>query len=281
MARRYLRWRKVQWWLGGILTTFSATAALSTSVEDILERAKDVQVVVIGEVHDNPAHQQAQAAVASALTPRALVFEMFSPEDAALIERLRDLDTPTAQISARLGWDTSGWPDFERYYQVVLAAPKASILGAEVPTADLRASVAQGAAQSFGAEAEIYNLTQPLPASEQAAREARQATVHCDALPAEMLPGMVQAQRLRDAWLARAVIDGLAKPGPGPVLVVTGNGHAQLDWGLPAVLMHVRPDLSIYAHAQLEAEPDDAPFSGYSITTPVVRPDPCAAFQNR
>ncbi len=63
----------------------------------------------------------------------------------------------------------------------------------------------EGAAAVFGAAAARFGLDAPLPEDEQAAREAEQAEAHCGALPAEMLPGMVEAQRLRDAALARAV----------------------------------------------------------------------------
>ena len=42
--------------------------------------------------------------------------------------------------------------------------------------------------------------------SEQAAREAEQMAAHCDALPEDILPGFVEAQRLRDAALAEDVL---------------------------------------------------------------------------
>ena len=69
-----------------------------------------------------------------------------------------------------------------------------------------------------------------------------QMDAHCGALPEEMLGGMVEAQRLRDAALAEGVLAALAESS-GPVVVITGNGHARLDWGAPRMLERARPDI--------------------------------------
>ncbi len=46
----------------------------------------------------------------------------------------------------------------------------------------------------------------PLSPADQAAREAEQREAHCNALPEDLLPGMVAAQRLRDWSLASAAV---------------------------------------------------------------------------
>jgi uncharacterized iron-regulated protein len=136
-----------------------------------------------------------------------------------------------------------------------------------------------GLAESFGDGAATYGLTEPLPETEQAAREALQMAAHCDALPEEMLPGMVAVQRLRDAVLARAVVQAMEETG-GPVAVITGNGHARRDRGVPSYLGRVAPDLEVFVLGQTE---DGAPLQGgfdEVVSTPAVdRPDPCAAFR--
>ncbi len=252
--------------------------ALATPIDDLIANARVADVVIIGEVHDNPRHQQTQAAVARALQPKALVYEMLSPDAAAIVSDLRANGTSTEQIAEALDWPQSGWPPFERYYASALAAPQAALFGAEAPRRDIRAAVSDSAAAVFGRDAARFGLTTPLPATDQTQRQAMQAAAHCGALPETALPGMVEAQRLRDAWLARAVLQAVERPGPGPVLVITGNGHARLDWGLPAVLRAADPSLTIHAHAQVEAAPQ-APFDSHTITPAVDRPDPCAAFE--
>lgn len=123
-----------------------------------------------------------------------------------------------------------------------------------------------------------FGLDRPLPPAEQAAREARQMDAHCNAMPADMMPGMVMAQRLRDAALARAAARAFDETG-GPVAVITGSGHADRRRGIPAALALARPDLSVLSVGQLEADPGpDAPFDLWIVTDSVDRDDPCAAF---
>ncbi len=234
-------------------------------------------VVILGEVHDNPAHHAEQAARVAAMGPAAIVFEMLTPQQAARITP--DLIADPDAMERALGWAESGWPDFAMYHPIFSAAPEAAIHGALVPRDAARAALEDGPARIFGEDATAYGLTEPLPHEEQSAREALQLAAHCDALPTEMLPGMVAVQRLRDATLARAAVRAMAESG-GPVAVITGNGHARRDWGVPAFLARVAPDLEVFVLGQTE---DDAPLEGgfdEVLSAPAVaRPDPCAAFR--
>lgn len=233
-------------------------------------------VVLLGEVHDNPLHHDHQARAVATLAPRALVFEMLTPEAAAAMPAtLPDAET----LGRMLGWDTSGWPAFPLYYPIFAAAPTARVYGAEVPRDQARRAMADGMVAVFGPDAAAYGLTETLPPEEQAAREAEQAVAHCNALPPDLLPGMVDVQRLRDAALARAVVQAMQATG-GPVAVITGNGHARRDQGLAVPLGRVAPDLAVLAIAQFEdSAPKDPPFDLWLVTPAAPREDPCAAFQ--
>lgn len=234
-------------------------------------------VVVLGEVHDNPAHHALQAQRVVTLQPKAIVFEMLTPEQAKKVTP--ELRGDEAALAAALDWAESGWPDFAMYYPIFAAAPEAVIYGAQVPRDKARAVFETGLAASFGEDAARYGLDRPLPGEEQKAREALQMSAHCDALPAEILPGMVEIQRLRDGALARAVVEALGEPG-GPVVVITGNGHARRDWGMPSLLSFAQGDLEILVVGQTE---DDRPLEGEFdevISAPAAeRADPCAAFK--
>lgn len=253
----------------------SLRLALALCLTALPAAAQDV--VILGEVHDNPAHHAEQAAQVAAIQPRALVFEMLTPEQAARVTP--DLIADPGAMARALDWDRSGWPDFAMYHPIFAAAPGAAIYGAHVPREAARAVFETGPAAAFGDEAAAYGLTEPLPPGEQAAREALQQAAHCDALPKNILPGMVEVQRLRDAVLARAVVRAIAETG-GPVAVITGNGHARRDRGVPAYLARVAPDLEVFVLGQTE---DGAPLEGgfdAVISAPAVtRPDPCAAFR--
>lgn len=252
----------------------AAGLAVAAEIEaDVLDTVPRADVVVLGEVHDNAEHHINQARAMFSLTPRAVVWEQLSAEAAT---RVPDDLGDSAAVARLLGWADSGWPDFSMYYPIFVAARDAQHYGAEVPRVLARRSVTEGALAVMPGGP---GLARVLPDAEQAAREAEQMAAHCNAMPADLLPGMVQAQRLRDAYLARAVLRALEEVGP-PVAVITGSGHARKDWGLPAVLAQAAPGVSVLSVGQMEgAAPADAPFDLWVVTEPVERDDPCAAFR--
>lgn len=235
------------------------------------------QIAMLGEVHDNPEHHREQARLVTLIAPRALVFEMLTVEQAGRI-------TPTNRVTAQsleetLGWQASGWPDFADYYPIFAAAPEARIYGAALPREDTRAVMEQGIATAFGADAARFGLDQPLSEEQLQARLDLQAEAHCNALPDSMLPVMVDLQRMRDALLARAAVQALEDTG-GPVVVITGNGHARADWGATYLLRQALPDVAIAALGQSEeGVPPSGGFDRLHDAAAVERPDPCNAFK--
>ena len=247
--------------------------------ERVLDRAASAPVIIIGEVHDNPGHHDAQAAIVAHVRPAAIVFEMLTAEQALRVTPQNRNDQE--QLAEVLGWADSGWPDFAMYYPLFAAAPEAAIHGAAVPRAAARAAMQAGIADSFGDDAVDYGLTAPLPPDLQAAQENLQQQAHCNAMPPEMLPIMVDLQRLRDAVLARETLKALDATG-GPVVVITGNGHARADWGVPAYIAGLRPDLEVFAIGQQEdgaGAPGD--FDTLLSSPAVDRPDPCLQFRSK
>ena len=258
-----------------LLVPNGAAAGLITP--DALSGLPKSDVVLLGEVHDNPEHHANQVIALSALKPKAVVFEMLTRQQAVAA-------TPTARISAAalgaaLGWEAAGWPDFNLYFPIFIATPDAVVYGGAVEDEDIRQTVGKGAAAVFGPSAAQYGLTEALPADILAAREADMADAHCGALPPDLLGGMVEVQRLRDAALARAIMQAYADTG-GPVAVIAGAGHARRDWGIPAVLALSAPMLTVTSVGQLEAPPEtplvgDQPYDLWLVTPPAPRPDPC------
>ncbi|MDX1781946.1 MAG: ChaN family lipoprotein, partial [Thalassovita sp.] len=100
---------------------FSAAAPIE-------EMVQDREVVILGEMHDNPAHHETQARLTGLIAPSALVFEMLSADQVARITS--DLRGDPEGLEKALNWSDSGWPDFAMYYQVMQAAPDAAIFGA-------------------------------------------------------------------------------------------------------------------------------------------------------
>ncbi|PKP83969.1 MAG: hypothetical protein CVT80_10830 [Alphaproteobacteria bacterium HGW-Alphaproteobacteria-2] len=237
---------------------FSAPALAGPMSPEALEALPRADAVLLGEVHDNPAHHANQARAAAALQPRAIVFEMLTPDQAARVTAENRDDA--AALAEAVGWEGSGWPDFALYHPIITAAPGAAILGGALPRETVRRAFETDAATVFGAEAARYGLDRALPEAEQAAREAEQMAAHCDALPEAMLPGMVAAQRLRDrlnernpAWpsgpaAADRPAQRLTRKRSRPSFAVTWQGSSASQ-GMPSACAAAAGAVSIQAVA--------------------------------
>ena len=231
------------------------------------------EIVLLGEVHDNPAHHANQAAAVAALAPAAVVWEMLTPAGAASV----DLSLDPEALGEALGWEEAGWPDFAMYAPIFAAAADAEHLGAALTPDGLRTAAEVGAAEILGAGAASLGLDAPYPPARQAEVEALMDEAHCNMLPADMLPGMVEVQRARDGALALAALAALERTG-GPVAVILGNGHATAE-GVPALIAAARPETRLRALGQFEAPTEDAPFDLWAVAEPAPRGDPCEAFR--
>lgn len=240
----------------------------------------DAQIVVLGEVHGNAAHHAEQARLVAAVQPGAVVWEMLTQAQAARADGADRSDA--ASFGAALGWAGTGWPDFTLYHPIVLAAGDAQMLGGAVPRDQLRAAMDQGALAVWGDVGPGFDpalVLGPLAPADLAARRAEQARAHCDALPPEMLGGMVEAQRLRDAKMAAVALAAL-DAGRGPVVIITGAGHARADVGIPAMIAATRPAVRVWALGQTEgAAPSGAPYDAVNATPDTGGADPCEAFR--
>ena len=235
------------------------------------------EIYILGEIHDNPDHHRVQAEAVAEIAPAALVFEQLTADQAARVtEPLRG--DPVALADA-LDWDGSGWPDFAMYYPIFAAAPDARVYGAGVPREETREAMKIGVSRAFGTAAATYGLGTELDTEQLAERLNLQMDAHCGALPLDMLPAMVDLQRLRDAVLARTALTALEQTG-GPVAVITGNGHARRDWGVPSYLMRVAPRVAVAVLGQ--GEDGQAPDGGFDVildAPSVAREDPCLALR--
>ncbi len=255
-------------------TIFAVPVGASEITTDDLTNLPPADVMILGEVHDNAHHHLGQAAAIAAIRPKAVVFEMLSPEQAAMVTPALLADQ--VALEAALDWNASGWPDFALYYPVFAALGEAQVYGAKRPRDEVRRAFGEGAAAVFGPG---YGLDQPLPDDELVQRTQEQFAAHCEAMPLDMMGGMVEAQRFRDAAFAATVVQAFKETG-GPVVLIAGNGHARIDWGVPALLAIGASDLSVLTVGFLE-EPAEAtqPYDLWIVTEPAMRENPCLAFQ--
>ncbi|TMV10167.1 hypothetical protein FGK63_03645 [Ruegeria sediminis] len=254
---------------------FRAASASETIPPEIVQRLMESDVVILGEVHDNPLHHLVQTEAVELLQPKAVVWEMLTEEGAARITQ-KAISDPE-KLAEVLKWAEMGWPPLAMYLPVFAASSGAPVYGAMVPREAAKAAMEAGPATAMGADAARYGLTIPLPPEEQAAREADQQASHCNAMPPEMLPNLVAIQRLRDAVLTRAIRQAIAETG-GPVAVITGNGHARKDRGIPTFLSRMEPGLRVFALGQSEGGAIEGDFDAVIDSPAAEREDPCATF---
>ena len=261
--------------------TCAATSVAASDVVDpaLIERLKAADVVILGEVHDNPHHHRIQADIVAQVEPTAMVWEMLTQEVAQRMASVQSRDQ--AALEAALNWAQSGWPSFDMYFPIFQAAGDVPVYGGQVPRQLALAAIAGGPEVALGGaeQAAALGVEQPLPESEMEDRLAAQMAAHCDALDASMLPMMVSIQRVRDAKLAQgamfAIVDRL-----GPVVVITGNGHARTDWGVPVYLDRAAPELDVVSIGQSEDGLISGVFDVVIDSPSIERPDPCLAFQS-
>lgn len=266
-------------------TIWDVSAGAPIDREALAERLGAADIVVLGEVHDNAAHHRAQAWVIGRLRPAGLAFEMVPRASESGIRSLLAEGGSPGEIGPAIGWERLGWPDWEIYRPVFEAWRALAYTGGGLPMEALHAASASGAAEAVTDRRFAPILATPLDPATQVALEDEMVAAHCDKLPREAAPGMVEVQRLRDASFASAALRARATGG-GRTVLVTGNGHARTDRGVPAYLRAVAPGLRVASIGLLETEPGtqaleahgELPYDYVWFTAPAERPDPCSAF---
>lgn len=254
--------------MAAMLGACAVTAApLPATPEALAAAMQGKRVVLLGEVHDNAVQHALRAAalrklVESGARP-ALAFEQFDVGaqdaiDRARRERPRDADYLVAQAKGAPGWD---WALYKPFVALALEYDL-PIVAANLARAD-----AMKVAMSPG--------TIDAPADLLRAQEVAVVKGHCDLLPKESVPGMVGAQVARDRTLAGAIAPYAGRG----VVLLTGNGHARKDMGVPRWL--AVPSTSIGLLEESEDPSSAQWFDDYVVTQAANRPDPCEALRKR
>jgi uncharacterized iron-regulated protein len=208
-------------------------------------------LVLLGEQHDAPEHQDIQRQVIEYLAVRgqlaAVALEM--AEAGASTAALKSNSTQL-QVQAALGWNNKNWP-WAAYGPAVMAAVKAGVpvLGANLPAAQLREAMADG------------RLDQALPGPALKAQQQLIRLGHCGLLPEDRISPMTRIQIARDLRMA-GTLQQAALPGK-TVVLLAGSGHVDRSLGVP---QHLPAGLSVKA-VQLRAENPAGP----ATSAPAVR----------
>jgi uncharacterized iron-regulated protein len=259
--------------------------------------------VLLGEVHDNGDHHLLQARLVRAILDSgrrpALAFEMLTSDqqpqvDASIARAPRDADA----LARAVDWKGSRWPDFAWYRPIFAAGLEAGlpIVAANLPRDDVRAIVRKGADALAAPLRAGLARDEPVPADVLEGLRDEMRDSHCNELPEAMIDPLVLAQRARDLQMALRMAEAGKERG---AILVTGNGHARTDRGVPAALGREAPGRRIVSVGFLEvdaAATDPAaqvaavekdlgasrfPFDFAVFTPGAKRDDPCEGLRER
>ena len=201
--------------LGLLVAACASRPALTDSAQS------DTPLLLLGEQHDEPDHQQLQREMVQALASRGVL--------AALALEMAEEGTSTAglareasenEVRRALRWDNDGWP-WAAYAPAVMGAVGAGVpvVGANLQRSRLRAAMADASLDGL--------LPGPvIKAQQQAIRIG-----HCGLLPEGQIAPMTRVQIARDRTMA-ATLAGLVVPGK-TVLLIAGGGHVDPEVGVP------------------------------------------------
>jgi len=242
-------------------------------------------VVLLGEVHDNAAQHAVRAAALRRLLESgarpALAFEQFDRERQADLDAARSAPLPAGRERADLiieragggGWN---WKLYRPYVALALQYDL-PIVAANLSRAAATRVIQQGLDVEFDAAARARLGIDDLPAGLLAQQQREVEVGHCFRLPREMLPRMAQAQIARDAALAEA----LAPYAQRGVVLLTGNGHARKDIGVPvylgAALRARSVSIGLLEAGSDEPEPPPQAYDAVYYSPAQGRGDPCSA----
>jgi len=252
----------------------------------LLTRLERADFVLLGERHDNPWHHRLQARLVRELQrrwprPAPVAFQMMTTDQQlSITEHLQEATDGAAGLGTALGWEASGWPEWDHYAPIAEAAldAGAQIVAADLPRREVRAIRAGGPAILDSGLLRRTGLADPLPAALAADLRTELERAHCGRPTAETVEGMFRVQRARDALMA----DRLARlAGAGHGILIAGADHARNDRGVPWYLERLEPEAAIASLAlvevgEVEHPPANAPFDYLWFTEAVGRDDPCA-----
>jgi uncharacterized iron-regulated protein len=268
--------------LAAACASSTTTAPQTTSAPSAIEP----EFVLLGELHDNPDHHRARAEQLRRLISQepktVVVFEQFSrSEDAAVAQARKASPGDVNAVIDAAKFDRKGWrwPLHQPLFDIALQSG-AEIRGGNIDRDQIRKIVREGDA-AWPADLLALRDRAVWNGTQQDALRKDIQDGHCGAMPEAMLPGMVQAQRARDAAMAQAMLDA-RKSGARRVVLIAGNGHVRRDVAVPVYLQAAGvPASDIDAIAYLEPG-SETPAGGYDRVERAPAPsreDPCAQFK--
>jgi uncharacterized iron-regulated protein len=251
--------------------------------EQLLDRLAAADYVLLGEVHDNPAHHRlrGELIVAGAGRRPALVFEHFPWRADSMLQHVPA--SPSDAWLAQAGFDAKGWR-WPVHAPLLEAAAKADLpgYGSQLDRETLR-PMRQGGAAAAPAPLGDLMARVPLEGEGLQALDRTLLEGHCGQLPEQMVPLLRLSQEARDAAMTEAMMRAGERR---PAWLLAGNGHVRKDYGVPRFLARLAPAKRTVSVGFLEREEAGAPppaaeqavYDVVWFTDRAEREDPCKDF---
>ena len=256
----------------------------SLTEASLLKTVSQADIVLLGEIHDNPRHHVLRGQLLSdtSMSKRRLIAEQLNTGQKAG-------DNPDLLSSLEhAGFDANGW-QWPLHEPVFSSARKAGldVFGGNITAPQTREIfTSKGSQLPEGLGALLQKAVLGEDALKQLRREIDEG--HCGAMPASMFDGMLAVQRARDASMAAELLRHL------PAVLIAGNGHVWKHLGVPQIIHANRPELHTVSVLFVEhaAFTDDAErikwlqsFKGIAdfvwVTPAQLRPDPCLSLRKK
>jgi uncharacterized iron-regulated protein len=260
----------------------------------LLARIKAANVLLLGEIHDNPQHHELQqkllnARIASGARPAVMMEQLNAENQPALDQALAGNNRDEVLSSVTKLIKFSDW-QFYRPFLVLAVDNQLPVIAANISNQQLQPVIWNGFAAYDAGDLKRLAVEQVWSESREKYLVRNMGGAHCGKLKDELRAGLSRSQRLRDALMADSA---MASIGRGIVGIV-GSSHARRDIGLPLYFAARAPLARIFSIGFVEVHPrktdpttyetesatGEAPFDVIWFTPRVDRPDPCAELNN-
>ncbi len=259
----------------------------------LLARINKANVLLLGEVHDNPLHHEQQqkllkARIASGARPALMMEQLNADSQTALNQALAgsNRDEVVKSVNSLIKFT-----DWELYSPLLAIAidNKLPVIAANVSNQQLQPVVWRGYAAYDAGELKRLAVEEVWNESRQNFLLTNMGGAHCGKLKDDLRAGMTRSQRLRDALMADSAISSIGRG----VVAIVGSSHARRDIGLPLYFAARAPTARIFSVGLVEVSPGrtdpkayndsatgEAPYDVIWFTPRVQRADPCADLVN-
>ncbi|MEY4416809.1 MAG: hypothetical protein RIQ53_4102 [Pseudomonadota bacterium] len=258
------------------------------------ERLATTDLLLLGERHDEPEHHVRRGALLLALArqPAGPAAAGAARQRLGVVaeQLLQGRQIPSADAAtqgpsallARLqaaGFDPRiwGWPLYEPLFDPLDLGRRDGLAvefgGANLPLEQVRRVVREGESALPPALLALLQAA-PLGPVARSRLDADLRDSHCGQMPEARLPGMRLAQRARDAAMWQAL--AAARQRTDLAVLLAGNGHVRLDYGVPVLAAAAQPGWRVLSVGfGVVGEPADGPYDLLWQTPGRPAEDPC------